>query len=92
MNKSQWLNKVNGDYLLSKPKNSVHIMALYAAHKSKTEKELVALIGSYYKTKCQCGIVSNGKVILINIDSIIDKIYGLTLPINQLNTYNLCTF
>ncbi|MDR2962388.1 MAG: hypothetical protein LBU90_01915 [Bacteroidales bacterium] len=60
MNKNQWLNRINGDYFLSQPKNSVYVMALYAAHKPNTEKELVTLIDSHYKTTCQCGIKSKG--------------------------------
>jgi hypothetical protein len=62
MDKNQWLNKINGDYLLSKPNNSVPVMELYSAHKPTTERELAALIDSHYKTKCHCGIVSKGTV------------------------------
>jgi len=56
------LNKLNGDAGISAPENSVPVMKLIRYHKPQSKDELVALIKSHHKNKCECGIISKGTI------------------------------
>lgn len=56
------LNKLNGKYGISAPKNSVPIQKLIENHNPESPEELVDLIKYHYEYDCKCGLKSKGTI------------------------------
>lgn len=56
------LNRLNGKYGISAPKNSVPVMKLIRAHQPRGRDELCELIRHHFLHDCKCGIKSQGTV------------------------------
>ncbi len=56
------LNKLNGKYGISAPRNSVPVMKLIKVHAPKSKKELYDLIKFHAEKNCECGIKSQGSI------------------------------
>ena len=56
------LNRLNGDYGISAPQQSVPVMKLIRNHNPKSKAELVRLISEHHSQRCSCGVVSQGSV------------------------------